>query len=332
MISLLFTIFLWSCQSNGPKADLIVINADIWTGQTEQPQITAFAVKDGKFVKIGNNEEVLKWKGEETEVLDAQQQFITPGFIDSHVHFITGGLNLASVQLRYAKTPEDFSQRIGDFASGLEKGAWITGGEWDHEQWGGELPTRAWIDQYTPDHPVFVQRLDGHMGLANSLALQLAGVDENTPSVDGGEIIKDDNGQPTGLLKDNAMGLVHAVIPAPGEKELERALNASMKYVASNGVTSIHHVGGTAPEGYLKAFGKARDNGTLITRIYAMMPLSQWPILQEKIEKEGRGDEWLKIGGLKGFVDGSLGSHTAAFHDPYTDQPSDRGIYVNDQR
>jgi len=329
---LLVILLLCGCAPEEQTiADLILHNAVIWTADPDRPEASAMAVKDGKIVEVGNNEAVLKWQGDSTEMIDAGENFITPGFIDCHVHFLTGGFNLASVQLRDAKTPEEFAQRIIDFAQTVEKGTWILGGDWDHENWGGELPHREWIDEGTPDHPVMVRRLDGHMALANSLALQLAGVDENTADVEGGEIIRNENGQLTGVLKDNAMSLVGNAIPPRSEAEMDRALNAAMDYVAAQGVTSVHHVGGTAPDAYLKAFEKARKEDRLITRIYAMIPLASWPMLDKMLKQQGPGDEWVKIGGLKGFVDGSLGSHTAAFHEPYTDAPGDKGIYVNDK-
>lgn len=282
------------------------------------------AIRGDSILFVGANAEVGQYKSVQTEILDAQGNFITPGFIDTHVHFLTGGFNLSSVQLRDAKTPEEFSNRIKEFAATQEPGSWILGGDWDHENWGGELPSREWIDRYTPDHPVWVTRLDGHMSLANSAALKAAGIDNTVKDVMGGTIVRDKKGNLTGVFKDNAMGLVSRKIPPPGPKQVDDALQAAMRYVASNGVTSVHHM-----VGYMDALERARDNHALLTRIYAMMPLDQWAGLKEKVQKEGRGNEWLKIGGLKGFVDGSLGSHTAAFFDPYTDAPTDSGFFIN---
>ena len=325
---LLFIVCIFSaCNTNTMSADLIVTNAKIWTGNPQNPWAEAMAIKDGIILAVGSEKDVLKWKSDSTEVLNVQQRFVTPGFIDSHLHFMTGGLNLSSVHLRDAKTPEEFIERIADFAKTTDD--WITGGEWDHEQWGGELPTKAWIDKFTKDVPVFVQRLDGHMGLANSKALQLAGIDKNTKDVEGGEIVRNDQGEPTGILKDNAIGLVAKAIPPPTDEQLAKGLQAAMHYVASKGVTSVHQMAGDQPQHTLEAFENARKNNELITRIYVLTPIAKWHDLKEKIEKEGNGDEWVKYGGLKGFVDGSLGSHTAAFKAPYTDAPNDKGIFVN---
>jgi predicted amidohydrolase YtcJ len=255
-----------------------------------------------------------------------------PGFIDTHVHFVDGGFRLASVQLRDARTRDEFVSRIKAFAATVPAGTWITGGDWDHSLWGGELPTREWIDAATPNHPVWINRLDGHMSLANGAALEAAGVTRATPAVPGGEIVRGANGEPTGVLKDNAMGLVDKVVPAPSDEMRDRALHAAMKYVNEQGVTSVHNMG-TWDD--LATFARARQGNALTTRIYGVVPLSDWTRLADVVSRrehggsDGRGDEWLRVGGLKGFVDGSLGSHTAAFHQPFNDAPKDKGLLVN---
>jgi predicted amidohydrolase YtcJ len=241
------------------------------------------------------------------------------------VHFVDGGFRLASVQLRDAATPAEFATRIRDFAATVPAGTWILGGDWDHERWGGELPSRAWIDSLTPGHPVFVSRLDGHMALANSAALRLAGVGRATAEVEGGAIVRDGAGEPTGVLKDNAMDLVWRVVPEAPPEMQDRALDAAMSYVAARGVTSVHNMGSWSD---LAAFERAHAAGRLRTRIYAAVPLATWERLRDTVAARGRGDAWLRIGALKGFADGSLGSHTAAFHEPFTDAPGDRGLFV----
>ncbi|HEU4785999.1 MAG TPA: amidohydrolase, partial [Gemmatimonadaceae bacterium] len=248
------------------------------------------------------------------------------GFIDSHVHFLDGGFGLASVQLRDAKTPQEFARRIAEYAKTIPAGTWITNGDWDHEQWGGALPTREWIDSVTPDNPVWVNRLDGHMALANTAALRAAGVTSATAAPAGGTIVHDARGEPTGILKDNAQSLIERVMPARTPAQEDRALEAAMHYVAANGVTSVHNMGSW---GDLAVFERAHAAGHLITRIYAAVPLSTWERLRDTVRARGRGDAWLSIGGLKGFVDGSLGSHTAAMLEPFTDAPADTGLFVN---
>lgn len=323
-LALISLVAIFSCQSPQTPADLIITHANIWTGNQAQPSAQAMAISGDTIMAIGTTAQILKYREDSTEVIEMQGELVTPGFIDGHVHFLTGGFNLSSVQLRDAGSPEEFARRIKEFASTLEPGTWILGGDWDHENWGGELPTKAWIDEFTPQHPVWVTRLDGHMSLANSLAMQMAGVDKNVKDIVGGTIIRDVNGQPTGIFKDNATILIGMKVPSASSEMEDKALQAAMDYVASNGVTSIHHMAG-----YMDALERARAEERLITRIYAMMPLSNWESLAEKVKAEGIGDKWLRIGGLKGFVDGSLGSHTAAFFDPYTDAPGDRGFFVN---
>jgi predicted amidohydrolase YtcJ len=318
-------LFSTSCQDEVQKADLVITNATIWTGNESDPIAESMAVSGDTILSIGNYQQVSRFIGENTEVKDADGKFVTPGFIDSHVHLLTGGFNLNSVQLRDAKTPKEFVERIKEFALTVPKGSWILGGDWDHENWGGELPTKEWIDDVTKDNPVFITRLDGHMSLANTVALELAGVTNKTLDVEGGDIVRTKNGDITGLLKDNAANLVWPFVTEPTEAEYEKALEAAMNYLASNGVTSVHHMSAAPHYNVLK---KVRSKNQLITRIYAMYPLTSWNRLKSEIDANGAGDNWLKIGGLKGFVDGSLGSHTAAFFEPYTDNPSDNGFFV----
>jgi hypothetical protein len=276
---------------------------------------------------VGGRTDIEPWIGPETEVIAIPDSMLVPGMIDTHVHFITGGSGLASVQLRDAATPEEFTQRIVDFAAGIEPGEWILYGTWDHENWGGELPTRDWIDEVTPKNPVWINRLDGHMALANSRALELAGVDADTPDMAGGEIVRDETGRPTGILKDNAMSLVESAVPVASAAKLDREIDAAMRHVAANGVTSVHDMAGWDS---LEAYRRAREKEALITRIYSVMPLSDWERLEDEVATQGRGDAWLRWGGLKGFMDGSLGSHTAAFLEPFTDAPDESGFLINE--
>jgi predicted amidohydrolase YtcJ len=324
ILSFLFgAILFFSCSQKEP-ADTIVINASIWTGNPDQPRAEAMAISGDSILAIGSVAEIEKLKGSNTAVIDADGKFIVPGFIDSHVHFLTGGFNLSSVQLRDASTPEVFINRFKEFATSTRPGRWIEGGDWDHENWGGTLPTKEWIDSVTADNPVFVNRLDGHMSLANSAAMKLAGISKATKDVAGGTIVRDKDGNPTGIFKDNAMALISNVIPPPDEEAEMKAVEAAMKYVASKGVTSVHHM-----DGNIDVLKKMSRDGKLIMRFYANMSLSNWEKLVERVDAEGRGDKWVKIGGLKGFVDGSLGSHTAAFHQPFKDVPTDSGFFVN---
>jgi predicted amidohydrolase YtcJ len=309
---------------------LAIVNARIWTGDDAQPWAQALVIDGERLTVVGSEEDA--HKANAAQVIDAGGRLIVPGFTDAHVHFISGGFSLASVQLRDARTRAEFAARIKAFAATVPAGTWITGGDWDHTLWGGELPTREWIDSVSPDHPVWVNRLDGHMSLANGVALKLAGITRATRDVAGGAIVRDRKGEPTGVFKDNAMSLVDAAVPAASAEMNDRALLAAMKYVNEQGVTTVHNMG---TFGDLETFARAAKAQTLTTRIYAVTPLSQWEKLRDAVAAktyggaDGRGDEWLRVGGLKGFMDGSLGSHTAAFEEPFADAPKDRGLLVN---
>jgi predicted amidohydrolase YtcJ len=307
-----------------------IVNARIWTGDDAQPWAQALVVDGETLALVGSDEDARKANA--AQVVDAGGRLIVPGFTDAHVHFISGGFSLASVQLRDAHSREEFAARIKAFAATVPAGTWITGGDWDHTLWGGELPTREWIDSVTPDHPVWVNRLDGHMSLANGVALKLAGISRATKDVPGGAIVRDGKGEPSGVFKDNAMSLIDGVVPAASAEMNDRALLAAMKYVNAQGVTTVHNMG---TFGDLETFARAAQAKTLTTRIYAVTPLAEWEKLRDAVTAktyggaDGRGDEWLRVGGLKGFMDGSLGSHTAAFEEPFADAPKDRGLLVN---
>ena len=311
--------------ASGEPVTLAVVNARVWTGDSARPWAEAFAVRGERIATVGSSAAVRKVAGT-ARVIDAAGRMVVPGFIDSHVHFIDGGFGLSSVQLRDAKTPAEFIARIKAFAATVPPGAWITGGNWDHEQWGGELPRHDWIDSVTPNNPVWINRLDGHMSLANAAALRAARITRASRELAGGTIVRDSRGEPTGVLKDNATDLVNAVMPNPPAELEDRALDTAMAYVAAQGVTSVVHMGTWRD---LAIFERAHKAGRLKTRIYAAVPLATWEQLRDTVAARGRGDAWLRIGALKGFVDGSLGSHTAAMLQPFTDVPSDTGLFVN---
>jgi predicted amidohydrolase YtcJ len=313
-------------QPTAEAITLAVVNARMWTGDARRPWADGMAISGDRITAVGSSAEVRKLTTSATRIIDAHGMMVTPGFIDAHVHFLAGGFGLSSVQLRTAKTPQEFIRRIAEYARTLPAGAWITNGDWDHEQWGGELPRRDWIDSVTPNNPVWVNRLDGHMSLANSATLRVAGIAKATAEVAGGTIVRDEHGEPIGIFKDNATSLVDRVQRDPPPDAQERALDAAMRYVAGNGVASVTHMGSWSD---LTVFERAHTAGRLRTRIYAAVPLSTWVQLRDTIQARGRGDTWLKIGALKGFVDGSLGSHTAAMLEPFTDAPNDIGLFVN---
>lgn len=324
---ILLTITLFACQNKTKVADLIISNANIWTGNEAEPYANAMAIASNKIIAVGQQGVVMSHKGKNTKIIDLEGSFVTPGFIDSHVHLMTGGRSLLSVNLRGAKTPEEFSKRVENFAASIKFGEWILEGNWDHTLWGGELPHKDWIDKYTPNNPVLLMRLDWHMALANSAALKYAGIDKNTAKVEGGTIQRDKNGTLTGILKDNAMNLVLDKMPPMSPQQKDKSFRAAIKYFLANGITTVHDVDGLNKdfESYSTA-KKYRAANNLQVRIYAATPLDKW---QELIKMEDESDYWLKTGCLKGFVDGSLGSHTAAFHNHYSDKKEDKGFFIN---
>jgi predicted amidohydrolase YtcJ len=305
---------------------IAIVNGIVWTAEPSHPWAEAVGMSGDRITAVGSNAEIRVLASQSTRIIDASGAMVTPGFIDSHIHFLSGGMNLASVQLRDARTPAEFISRIKAFVATAQPGTWITGGDWDHENWGGELPQKSWIDSVTPNNPVWVNRLDGHMALANSAAMRAAKVPPTGRDVPGGTIVRDTSGHPSGVFKDNAQELIDAAVPDPSPAMLDRALDAAMTYVSERGVTSVDHMGTWAD---LEVFERAHQAGKLRTRIYAAVPLATWARLRDTVAARGRGDSRLRIGGLKGFVDGSLGSHTAAMIQPFADAPRDRGLLVN---
>jgi hypothetical protein len=325
LVALLIALALRQFAFAQSPADLVLLNGKIWTVNDRQPEAEAVACLGNRIVAVGSTKEIRKWIGAKTKVIDLEGKRVTPGFNDSHVHFLDGGRGLASVQLRDARTPEEFRNRIRDFAAKSPKGRWILNGNWDHENWNPpNLPTRQLIDGVTPDNPVFINRLDGHMCLANSLALKLAGVTRETPDPPGGAIVRDERGEPTGVLKDAAMSYVYKVIPNPSEDEMAEAIRAALRYAAENGVTSVQDM--SASPDVFAVYQKLLASGELTVRIYGHQPLSEWQRLARVGVRAGFGDDKLKIGALKGFADGSLGSTTALFFDPYLDDPKTSGL------
>jgi predicted amidohydrolase YtcJ len=311
-------------MSAGAAPDKIYSNGRVWTGDTDGRFIEAFAVSGERIVAVGDNRQIAALADRKTQRVNLKGRLVTPGFIDNHTHFIDSSLSLASVDLRDAKTPAEFSQRIAQRAR-ERPGEWITHGNWDHELWGATLPDKQWIDKQTGDTPVFVVRLDGHMALANSAALKLAGINRASVAPEGGEILRDAKGEPTGLLKDSAMNAVYAVIPAPTERRIDQAVQRGFQEALAGGITQIHDMSDGNWRA-IEAFRRSAAAHTLRVRVYSFVPIADWAKMAEFIRAHGRGDDWLRWGGVKGFVDGSLGSTTAWFYEPFDDAPQTRGL------
>lgn len=325
MMMIVAMLLTTHARAQREEAELVLLGGRVWTGNPHQPQAEAVALGGGRILAVGSTASVRALIGPRTQVVTVPGRLVLPGFIDNHTHFLNGGFHLLSVDLRDARDPHEFVRRIAERAKALPPGRWITGGNWDHELWpGAPLPRKEWIDPDTPHTPVFVTRLDGHMGLANSLALRQAGITRQTPDPPGGTIVRDpQTGEPTGILKDAAMSLVYRVIPEPSPSEYDDALRAALREAARYGVTSIQDI--TEWE-HWPVYQRARQRGELTVRVYARTPIPEWERQRELIAREGVGDEWLRLGGFKGFVDGSLGSTTALFFEPYTDAPQTSGL------
>ena len=318
-------------------ADLILLNGKVWTGESATGTtkiVEAVAIATGRILAVGSDEEIRAYQGPNTTVIDLKGRLAVPGLTDSHAHFIQGGFQLLSVDLKDARSEEEFVRRIAEKARTLPPGRWMQGGDWDEESWASEkLPTRWLIDPVTPHTPVFISRYDGHAVLANSLALKLAGVTKDTPDPPGGVIVRDPkSGEPTGVLKDEAQVLVAKVIPRPSESAMEEALRAALKEAARVGLTSIHDIT-VGPEawngnftGEIELLRRAELEGWLTCRIYAITPIANWKNLEAAGISHDMGSEFLEMGAVKAFADGSLGSRTAWMFKPYDDDPDNSGL------
>ncbi|MCU0344852.1 MAG: amidohydrolase [Ignavibacterium sp.] len=329
-MKILFTVifailFITSIQSQTMKT--AYINGKVYTVNENQPIAQAVVVENNKIVFVGSDEEAKKLIDASAEVIDLNGKLMLPGFIDNHVHFITGGFYLLGIDLRPANSTSEFKQILKEYSKKFP-GKWITGGYWDHEKWEvNDLPTKEMIDEAVSDQPVFVDRLDGHMAVANSYALKLAGITKDTESPDGGLIVKDPKtGEPTGVLKDNAMYLISKHIPEPKAEENYEALLAALEEAKKLGITSVQDITyGDA----LNAFQRAKDEGKLTCRIFTRWPISDYKDHVEKNIRAGYGDDLIRMGSLKAFADGSLGSSTAWFFNRYDQDTMTTGLAMD---
>lgn len=308
-----------------PAADLIITNAKVWTVDKSLPTAQAVAVLGDRIVAVGSNAAVDAWHGPHTHLIDVGGKLLLPGFNDAHVHFVSGGQQLVNVQLKEATSAHEFARLIGERAKITPKGEWILGGNWDETKWNPpNIPAKELIDALTPDTPVFVTRYDGHMGLANSLALRLAGITAKTPDPPGGTIVRDAQGNPTGALKDAAMDYIDKAIPPLSHDQRVQIVKRAMAYAASVGVTSVQHMVASYED--IAVYAELLQRGELTTRIYAA-PLITRVDDQAKLGiRHAFGGPYLRIGAVKAFADGSLGSGTAYFYEPFLNQGNNRGL------
>jgi predicted amidohydrolase YtcJ len=326
--STLFVLFMlppFLRAQSQPAADFIIRNAKVWTVDKTHPTAQAVAVLGDRIVAVGSNDDVEGWHGAHTRTIDASGKLLLPGFNDSHVHFVDGGLSLDSVQLNDATSAAEFARRIGEQVKKTPKGEWVTSGDWDETKWiPAAMPSRDLIDPLSPDTPVFVSRYDGHMALANSVTLRLAGITAQTPDPPGGVIVHDAHGNPTGALKDAAMDYVYKIAPPLSHDERLRAVRRALAHAASLGVTSVQHMNPEYSD--IAVYSELLERGELTTRIYAA-PLITGVDDQVKIGiRRAFGGPFLRIGALKAYADGSLGSSTAYCFEPFSNQPNNRGL------
>ncbi len=333
-----------SALEGGKKgADLILLDGKVWTGDRRAetaappgPPFTAqaVAISDDRILDVGTNDQILRLARRDTKILRLGGRLVVPGCIDSHVHFIAGGFQLLRLNLKNARTETEFVRLIAERAKSVASGQWLQGGGWDEQAWPSrKLPTRWEIDAVTPGIPVFLNRYDDHMALANSLALRLAGITRDTKEPPGGVIVRDPaSGEPTGLVKDAAMDLVTSVIPPPTEAEMEGALRAALKEASRLGVTSVHNITTDRDSttgsfiGEIRLLQRAEREGWLTVRQYAIIPIAGMGRLAEVGGAESLRSDFVKVRAVKGFADGSLGSATAWMFEPFNDEPGNRGL------
>lgn len=326
-----------------PKADSIFTHGNIYTSITGTSSFhivqraEAMAIKGDRILAIGKNDEVANYKGPETVVVDLQGHFVVPGFNDAHMHLTDAGFKRQTVDLTGVRSMEEFRDRIRARVEATGPAEWITGSGWDETLWQGkQLPTRWDIDEVTSDHPVFLERIDGHVAVANTLALKLAHVTLATKDPGGGEIGRDISGQPSGILRESARELVSSIIPQPTPEKHRQAIEAALHDIARWGITSVqdysHWHDADASWQDFKIFEQLEKEGKLTVRISEWLPFDlPVEVLVARRESHDRSDPMLHTGMLKAYMDGALGSHTAAMLQPYADDAENSGIPQYDQ-
>lgn len=335
MVAICLGVLAMGTAAPAFAADLVVVNAKIWTVHAGQPEAQALAVWQGRIVQLGTDAEIKALVGPKTEVIDAGGKRVLPGFIDSHLHFLGGGLQLSRVELKDAADEAEFGRRLQEFDQKTPRDRWMLGGNWDHDRaFKGKMPSAAIVDNYVKDRPVFISRYDGHMALANSAALKLAGITAETKDPPGGVIDRLADGRtPSGILRDNAMGLVSRLIPEPSEEEIAEGVRAAMRACAEQGLTGAQDMEGSAPatrRTLMRVLQRFAQQNELTIRLDVRWPIALHKGIADIGTVANFGSDFVRIGGVKGFMDGSLGSSTAKMFDPYVGQPSNTGVFVTE--
>lgn len=311
-------------KASARTADVAYVNARLWTGRPGADRATAFATIGNRIAAVGDDARIRSFAGRRTRVVDLGGAWVSPGFIDNHTHFLRAGLALRALNLESVTSRDAFVRNVADAARALPPGTWLHGANWDENRWNGELPTRHWIDAVTPQTPVALVRQDLHVVLLNSVALRLAGIDRNTPDPEGGQIVRDASGEPNGLLKEKAGTLYRSAVPPDTDAQIDAAILVGIEHAVAHGVTQVH-----IPEldwTTHAALRRLRARGEPAMRFYSFVPIEDWQRLDALVKAEGRGDDWVRWGGVKGLIDGSLGSRTALLHEPYADDPQNQGL------
>lgn len=340
----LFFFFIWftflhaqdflsaQTSASSPKADVIYVHGNVYTGVPANSQFNsigreeAIAVRGDRILAVGKNGDIQRFKGPQTEVVDFGGHFVMPGFNDAHLHLADAALQKLNVDLKGVKTLDEFRERVVAKVEAAKPGEWILGGGWDETLWPVKaLPTRWDLDEVSSGHPVFLNRVDGHLAVANTRALQLANITIASHDPLGGKIDRDENGEPTGLLRDTAAQAVRAVIPAPSLESRRQGIEVVLADLAEHGVTSAQDY---SPDWKnFQIYEEIEKDGKLTARISEWLPFDESiEDLQKKRDSHPQSDLMLHTGMLKAFMDGSLGGHTAALLAPYTDEPNNSGL------
>jgi hypothetical protein len=315
-----------SLRSDKPLIDRLLINGRILTMDPAQPEVESLATKDSRIVFAGSNQAAEHLAGVAGEVVDLRGRTVLPGFIDAHIHFLEYGLSLAQLDLTGARSIEEMVQKIAEKASGTRAGMWLRCWGYDDNKLAERRhPTRWDLDKATENHPVLLKHVSGHMSVLNSKAIELAGISRDTPDPQGGRVDRNpDTGEPSGLLLETAQDLIQAALPKYSLDEMCEGLRLASEKAAQYGITSIHDPGIDAEQ--FKAYQRALESGHLKTRAYLMIKHESLPSFESTNVVTGLGDEWLRIGPVKIFADGSLIGRTAAMFEPFENEPGNAGM------
>lgn len=325
LITCCMLILAISCNtSSSDTADIVLLNGKIWTGESDSSFVQAIAIDGNRIMAIGSDADIKKLIGDSTKVIDLDKKLVTPGFNDAHIHFLSGSTILSSVDLLATTNLTEMKKVLTDFAQKNPNKQWLTGRGWQYGFFEGGMPNKKHLDSLVPDRPVFLRAYDGHTGLANSKALELAGITRNTQYTGFGEIVKDANGEPTGAFLEGAQSLLSKVVPEASREEQLDALRQGMKYVASLGITSMQNANGDVEEYSL--YQTLHENKEMTMRFAMGFSVSAKTTDQEiadfiKIKNNPTDPDWLKGHAIKFMVDGVIESHTAIMVDPYSDIP-----------